>query len=384
MADCSLGRTTCTISETERLLGEPGLADARWAQEYHAAGRSVEVVATELLQQSRPSGQRPRRNHAAGRYATRHARSTELPVTDVRVKSAIRTATGRHESVMATDAAARRDPYFGHSRPTVRGASELKKNTMQHPIRQLRPATLPVTLLGVWAHPDDEAYLSSAMMSRVVTSGGRVVLATATRGERGGNDDPQRLSEVRERELRQAMSIIGVDDVRLLGYADGECAGADFDQAVGSIASLIDDVRPDLIVTFGPDGITHHPDHIAVSQWTTAAAAVLGHDGLLYATMTDEFARRHDDLHTQLGVWMAGEPCPVPFAELALHVVPTRRERALKQRVLRSHASQVSALVEMIGDEVFDSWWVEEFFRRPTTAELTSEQRMGAQSWLSI
>jgi hypothetical protein len=81
---------------------------------------------------------------------------------------------------------------------------------------------------------------------------------------------------------------------------------------------------------------------------------------------------------------MAGEPCPIPVADLALHVVPTQRERALKQRVLRAHASQISALVEMIGDEVFDSWWVEEFFRRPATDELTTAQCRGAQSWLSI
>ena len=239
-------------------------------------------------------------------------------------------------------------------------------------------------MLGVWAHPDDEAYLSAATMSRVVSSGGRVVLATATHGERGGSGDPQLLAEVRERELRGAMSIIGVDDVRLLGFADGECANADFDHATRSIAALIDDVRPDIIVTFGPDGITHHSDHIAVSQWTTAAAAALGHEGLLYATMTDEFARRHDDLHTELGVWMAGEPCPTPVADLALHVVPTRRERALKQRVLRAHASQISALIEMIGDEVFDSWWVEEFFRRPTADEFSAAQSMGVRPWISI
>ncbi|MGZ4724906.1 MAG: PIG-L deacetylase family protein, partial [Ilumatobacteraceae bacterium] len=132
---------------------------------------------------------------------------------------------------------------------------------MHNPIQQPRPTTSRATLLGVWAHPDDEAYLSAATMSRVLSSGGRVVLATATRGERGGTDDPQLLAEIRERELRRAMSIIGVDDVRLLGYADGECADADFDQAAGSIAALIDDVSPDLIVTFGPDGITHHPDH---------------------------------------------------------------------------------------------------------------------------
>jgi LmbE family N-acetylglucosaminyl deacetylase len=244
----------------------------------------------------------------------------------------------------------------------------------------------PITLLGVWAHPDDEAYLSAVTMNRVVNAGGRVVVATATRGELGGSaTDPRLLAGLRERELRSAMSNLGVDDVRFLGYADGECADAEVDDAVRSIADLIDDVHPDVIVTFGPDGITHHPDHIAVSRWTTAAAVAVGHQGLLYATMTDEFARRHDDLHTTLGVWMGGgEPFPIPAADLALHVVPTRRERELKGRVLRAHSSQISGLIEMIGAKAFDDWWVDEFFRRPTAAELVVEHRVGAGSWLSI
>jgi LmbE family N-acetylglucosaminyl deacetylase len=271
---------------------------------------------------------------------------------------------------------------------------------MYCPIRPLRPRltvadpttapggavnpTEPITLLGVWAHPDDESYLSAVMMNRVVNAGGRVVLATATRGERGGADDPRQLADLRERELRAAMSVLGVDDVRLLGYADGECADADADEAVRSIADLIEDVHPDCVVTFGPDGITHHPDHIAVSRWTTAAAAAVGHQGLLYATMTDEFARQHDDLHTTLGVWMGGEPCPVPAGDLALHVVPTRREREFKGRALRAHSSQVSALIEMIGADAFDDWWVDEFFRLPTADELVAEQRVGAGPWLAI
>jgi LmbE family N-acetylglucosaminyl deacetylase len=241
---------------------------------------------------------------------------------------------------------------------------------------------LPITLLGVWAHPDDEAYLSAVLMSRVVNAGGRVVLVTATSGEQGGSDDPRELAVVRERELRAATSILGVDDVRLLGYPDGECASVDADEAIRSIADIIEDVRPDVVVTFGPDGLTHHPDHIAVSRWTTAAAAAVGHRELLFATMTDEFARRNDDLHSNIGLWMgSGEPYVVTPSELALHVVPTHRERELKGRALRAHSSQISGLIELIGDDAFDAWWVEEFFRRPTAVERVGEQRVGAGSW---
>ncbi len=242
-----------------------------------------------------------------------------------------------------------------------------------------------ITLLGVWAHPDDESYLSAALMNRVVNAGGRVILATATRGERGGTAlDPRLLGDLRERELRTAMSILGVDDVRLLDYGDGDCANAAFGEAMHSIADLIEEVHPDVIVTFGPDGITHHPDHMAVSGWTTAAAAAVGHGGLLYATMTDEFARQHNDLHTTLGLWMGGEPCPVSNEDLALHVVPTRREQELKRLALRAHSSQISGLIEMIGADAFDAWWVDEFFRRPTADELVAEQCVGAGPWLAI
>jgi LmbE family N-acetylglucosaminyl deacetylase len=229
--------------------------------------------------------------------------------------------------------------------------------------------TRPMTMLGVWAHPDDESYLSAVLMSRVLKVGGRVVLATATRGEAGGLGDPDELGALRERELRAAMSSLCVRDVRLLGYADGQCSSVDPERAVDSIVELIEDVRPDIIVTFGPDGITSHPDHIAVSKWTTAAAASVGHERLLYATMTDDFVRRHDVLHSRLGVWMGDEPRTVAHADLALHLVPTPRERELKGRALRAHASQVSIITDLIGAEAFDGWWVDEYFRRPTPDE---------------
>jgi LmbE family N-acetylglucosaminyl deacetylase len=227
----------------------------------------------------------------------------------------------------------------------------------------------PMTMLGVWAHPDDESYLSSVLMSRIVTVGGRVVLATATRGERGGSGDPAELAVVRERELRSAMSSLCVRDLRFLGYEDGECPGVNPFEATASIIALIDDVRPDIVVTFGPDGITGHPDHVAISKWTTAAAIATGHEKLLYATMTEDFVSSREALHTELGVWMEGEPCSVPDDDIALHVAPTARERELKRRALRAHASQVSPLIELIGDDAFDGWWVDEFFRRPTLDE---------------
>jgi LmbE family N-acetylglucosaminyl deacetylase len=263
------------------------------------------------------------------------------------------------------------------------GTTRLEANTGQDPAWSGAYPTRPITLLGVWAHPDDESYLSAALMSRVVNAGGRVVLATATRGERGGSgDDPKQLAVLRELELRAAMSSVGVDDVRLLGHADGQCSSVDTEQATRSIIALIEDVHPDVVVSFGPDGITHHPDHVAVSNWTTAAARAVGHEGLLYATMTDDFVRRHDALHSSIGLWIGDEPRTVAEADLALHVVPTPREQELKRRALRAHASQTTVLIDLVGADVFDSWWVDEYFRRPTVDESAAAPSWTAAPWL--
>ena len=82
----------------------------------------------------------------------------------------------------------------------------------------------PLRLLGVWAHPDDEAYLSAGLMARVVEAGGEVTVLTATLGELGfPEDDPRSLqerAEFRENEMRAAMGEIGVEDVRFLRWLE--------------------------------------------------------------------------------------------------------------------------------------------------------------------
>src|SRR4051794_40577094 len=127
------------------------------------------------------------------------------------------------------------------------------------------------TVLGIWAHPDDESFLSGGLMAAARDAGQRVVCVTATLGEHGTSDKvtwpPRRLAAVRSRELRAALAALGVHEHSMLGYRDGTCA----DQPVGSVVSrlsqLVRDVAPDTIVTFGPDGLTGHSDHQAVSRW---------------------------------------------------------------------------------------------------------------------
>src|SRR5829696_8966220 len=179
------------------------------------------------------------------------------------------------------------------------------------------------TLLGVWAHPDDEAYLSAGLMATFRRLGDRVVVVTATAGELGTSDPdrwpPDALARLRREELRTSLAELGVHELRLLDHPDGECDTVD---GTPQVARVIDEVRPDLIVTFGPDGMTGHPDHRAVSRWTTQAwHASAPTAELWYATVTPAFHTRWADVNARVGLW-TDQPSPpsTPPDELR-HVV---------------------------------------------------------------
>ena len=133
------------------------------------------------------------------------------------------------------------------------------------------------TILSVWAHRDDEGYCCGGIMAAAVATGQRVVCVTATRGELGSTDESRwpngpELAAVRTQELAAALAILGVTEHHWLDYPDGGCHEVDESEAVGRLRALIDEVQPDTILTFGPDGGTWHSDHIAVSSWASAAA----------------------------------------------------------------------------------------------------------------
>ncbi|MGI9603760.1 MAG: PIG-L deacetylase family protein [Acidimicrobiales bacterium] len=242
------------------------------------------------------------------------------------------------------------------------------------------PENLPKRLLGVWAHPDDEAYLSAGLMARMADAGHSVTVVTATRGEKGTDaEDPRfatsAFAAFRDQELRSSLSELGVDDVRFLGYGDGDCDLVPDGLAVAAIETVITEVRPDVVITFGPDGITGHPDHRAVSRWTTEAWRRTGAGDLRYATMTDEFVARHADLHAEMGAFdefgLDG-PFSIPGTDLVSELALSDAELDRKRRALAAHASQTTGLAEFMGEATYRTWWRAESFRRPTATEMAS------------
>jgi len=146
-------------------------------------------------------------------------------------------------------------------------------------------------LLAIFAHPDDETFTSAGVLAAAAERGIPVTLISATRGEAGesaipGLDHPDRLGLVRERELRDAMGVVGVGDVRFLDYCDSGLAGfpaaadplafvnAPLETVAATLAALIRTIRPGVIVTFGPDGLYGHPDHLHMHHAAVAAVGL--------------------------------------------------------------------------------------------------------------
>jgi LmbE family N-acetylglucosaminyl deacetylase len=139
----------------------------------------------------------------------------------------------------------------------------------------------PRRLLAVFAHPDDESLGVGGTLAKYAAQGVEVFLLTATRGDGGRYHghragDPlhpgaEALGRIREGELRSAASVLGVREVSLLGYRDQQLDRADPREAIVRIAGELRRIRPAVVITFGPDGAYGHPDHVAISQFTTAA-----------------------------------------------------------------------------------------------------------------
>jgi len=132
-------------------------------------------------------------------------------------------------------------------------------------------------LMCVLAHPDDESLGTGGALAKCAAEGVATYLVTATRGERGRFGDskespgPEVVGKAREAELRAAASELGLREVRLLDYPDGALDRIDAADAIAKIAGHLRRVKPHVVITFGPEGAYGHPDHIAISQLTTAA-----------------------------------------------------------------------------------------------------------------
>jgi LmbE family N-acetylglucosaminyl deacetylase len=252
-------------------------------------------------------------------------------------------------------------------------------------------------LMAVLAHPDDESLGMGGTLAHYHGLGVGTYLVTATRGERGrffdnsARPDDDEVGRVRELELRAAAAELGVRDVSLLGYRDGELDRADPAEAIGRIVSEIRRVRPHVLLTFGPDGAYGHPDHIAISQLTCAAAAAAADAGfpapgephavakLYFNGWPPHLWELYQSVFKKLVSVVDGvERQAQPWAEWMLTTrVDARAHWSTVWRAIRRHETQLAIYqgLDELTPEQHELLWGEQYFYRVFSRVNVGRQR---------
>lgn len=134
----------------------------------------------------------------------------------------------------------------------------------------------PLALLAIFAHPDDEVFRCGGTLALLAKRGVRVHILTFTRGQAGSCGDPpvctrEQLGVVRTNELHCSCRSLGLETPIVLDYEDGKLESISEEEGIAQILDQIQATRPQVLLTWPPDGLSGHPDHIAVSRWSSDA-----------------------------------------------------------------------------------------------------------------
>ena len=219
-----------------------------------------------------------------------------------------------------------------------------------------------LTLMAIFAHPDDEAFGTGGTLAKYAHEGIDIHLVTATLGQVGQLANPaiklnQPISVLREQELRCACQAYGVTHLHLLGYMDGQLTIAPQSEAVFKIVELLRKFKPQVLMSFGPEGIYGHYDHLAVHRWATAAAQLAGDPDcwaeagpphtvakFYHRAVPEGQVREMEERFGRSAVPMDGIPFPFLGYEMEkiTTVIDISAYAEVKLQGIRCHASQVN------------------------------------------
>ena len=237
---------------------------------------------------------------------------------------------------------------------------------------------MPVRLLALFAHPRDASLLTGGTLARYAGAGCEVVLVSATRGEAAPILRPTAagLGAVRTREFQAAGRILGVRDVVLLDYPDGALASLEPEILEDLFTDLIRAVEPEVVLTFGRDGLNGDPDHRAVHIAASGAfftARALVSDGssvpakLYFALTPEQHTRRALRVLEACGVPTGAIPGvggSIESASGVSTIIDVRASLGRKLEALRAHASQLDPGFDGIDRALLADLWGQEFFVR--------------------
>jgi N-acetyl-1-D-myo-inositol-2-amino-2-deoxy-alpha-D-glucopyranoside deacetylase len=248
-----------------------------------------------------------------------------------------------------------------------------------------------LTLMCVHAHPDDEAISTGGILARYAAEGAATVLVTCTGGELGdapggvkpgwpGHTEKEVLS-LRRQELETSCAALGVGHLELLGYHDSGMMGwaqndadnafwrADVDEAAERLAQLIEQYRPQVVVTYDENGFYGHPDHIQAHRVTVAAIDRTGiPDKLYYPAIPASAIPRVAEMLASHGVEVPGEIEDAPFGtpdEQIGALIDCSAYTSAKFASLSAHSSQAENIFFLsLGEQVFGEVFSQEAFVR--------------------
>ncbi|HHY89458.1 MAG TPA: PIG-L family deacetylase [Chloroflexi bacterium] len=224
----------------------------------------------------------------------------------------------------------------------------------------------PMRLMCVLAHPDDESLGTGGLLAKYAAEGVETYLITATRGEAGwfgqwsDYPGPEKLGALREQELNCAANQLGLRQIFLLGYMDGELDQAPPGEVIEKIAAIYRQVRPQVVVTFDPAGVYGHPDHIAISQFALAAAVKAAGEGgahpphqvskLYYSIETEEVLAMYQQVFGELKMTIDGvERHAEGWKDwMITTIVDTTTYWQVIWDAIRCHQSQLPGFSEML------------------------------------
>lgn len=223
------------------------------------------------------------------------------------------------------------------------------------------------TVLGIWAHPDDEVFTSGGFMAEAVRRGDRVVCLHLTKGEAGlyyrRPYPAKELAAVREQELGASLERLGVTEQLFLDLPDGGLPLVAWDEVVVRLHDVLVEVRPDTILTFGADGYTGHPDHKALSAWVSAATKLWNapRARVLHATVPREWKDSVIPRLNEFDFFWPGAPTVSTRSDITVRLGHEMLDA--KVDALREHASQMEHLFDAYGEDFLRSVLATEVFR---------------------
>lgn len=205
------------------------------------------------------------------------------------------------------------------------------------------------TLACIFAHPDDETFAAGAALARSAAAGVAIHLLCATDGDAGrssGVEAPSReaLGRLRRAELHAAAAVLGIRSVHALGLPDGGLPQVDHDALIGAIVRFIRQHRPQVVLTFGPEGAPNaHRDHKVISRLATAAYFLAG----LPTAFPEQLERDELAVHASRRLYYASWE-PPGVSDETPHAVPltarldARPWHDVKRRAFEAHRTQHS------------------------------------------